>query len=48
MLLTVLCLLAAVLLLLGFEMFLVMGIPSLLVWLFYFPSIPSIAIALPR
>ena len=45
MLLIVLCLLAAGLLLLGFEMFLVMGIPSLLVWLFYFPTIPSIAIA---
>ena len=39
------CILAAVMLALGFEMFLVMGIPSILVWLLYFPSIPSVAIA---
>jgi C4-dicarboxylate transporter DctM subunit len=43
--LIVLCLLAAVMLMLGFEMFLVMGIPSILAWLIYFPGIPSIAIA---
>jgi C4-dicarboxylate transporter, DctM subunit len=40
-----LCMLAALLLVLGFEMFLVMGIPSILAWLIYFPGIPSIAIA---
>jgi C4-dicarboxylate transporter DctM subunit len=45
MTLILLCILAAVLLALGFEMFLVMGIPSILAWLIYFPSIPSIAIA---
>ncbi len=39
------CILAAVLLLFGFEMFLVMGIPSILVWLVYFPGIPAVAIA---
>jgi C4-dicarboxylate transporter DctM subunit len=43
--LVALCVLAAVLLLLGFEMFLVMGVPSILAWLIYFPGIPSIAIA---
>ena len=43
--LIVLCLLAAVLLALGFEMFIVMGIPSILAWLIYFPGIPAIAIA---
>ena len=40
-----LCILAMVLLVLGFEMFLVMGIPSILAWLIYFPDIPSVAIA---
>ncbi len=40
-----LCTLAMVLLALGFEMFLVMGIPSVLAWLIYFPDIPSVAIA---
>ncbi|MBI3436753.1 MAG: TRAP transporter large permease subunit [Proteobacteria bacterium] len=40
-----LCVLAAVLLALGFEMFLVMGIPSILAWLLYFSDIPAIAIA---
>jgi C4-dicarboxylate transporter DctM subunit len=45
MILILLCILAAVLLVLGFEMFLVMGIPSILAWLIYFPGIPSIAIA---
>lgn len=41
----VLCILAAVLLAFGFEMFLVMGIPALLGWQFFFPGIPSVAIA---
>jgi C4-dicarboxylate transporter DctM subunit len=45
MLVTLLCLLAAILLVLGFEMFLVMGIPSLLAWQLFFPGIPSIAVA---
>ncbi len=45
MLVLLLCLLAAVLLALGFEMFLVMGIPSLLAWILFFPTIPSIAVA---
>lgn len=45
MLVILLCALAAVLLALGFEMFLVMGIPSLLAWQVFFPGIPSIAIA---
>jgi C4-dicarboxylate transporter DctM subunit len=45
MLVVLLCVLAAVLLLLGFEMFLVMGIPSLLAWQLFFPGIPSIALA---
>ncbi len=40
-----LCLLAAVLLVLGFEMFIVMAIPSIVAWLIYFPGIPAIAIA---
>lgn len=40
-----LCLLAAALLALGFEMFLVMGIPSILAWLLYYPGIPPIVIA---
>ncbi len=40
-----LCLLAAILLALGFEMFLVMGIPSVLAWLLFYPSMPSIVIA---
>lgn len=40
-----LCVLAAVLLVLGFEMFLVMGIPTLLAWQIFFPNIPSIAVA---
>lgn len=39
------CVLAAVLLLLGFEMFLVMGIPTLVLWLVFFPHIPALAIA---
>jgi C4-dicarboxylate transporter DctM subunit len=43
--LMVLCLLAAMLLSLGFEMFMVMGIPSILAWLIYFPNIPAIAIS---
>jgi len=43
--LILLCILAAVMLVLGFEMFLVMGIPSIFAWLMYFPGIPSIAIA---
>jgi C4-dicarboxylate transporter, DctM subunit len=34
-----------VLLVLGFEMFIVMAIPSILAWLIYFPGIPAIAIA---
>jgi C4-dicarboxylate transporter DctM subunit len=41
----ILCILAAVLLTFGFEMFLVMGIPALLAWQFFFPGIPSVAIA---
>lgn len=41
----ILCILAAVLLAFGFEMFLVMGIPALLAWQFFFPGIPSVAIA---
>jgi C4-dicarboxylate transporter DctM subunit len=45
MLVIALCILAAVLLVLGFEMFLVMGIPSLLAWQMFFPNIPPIAIA---
>jgi C4-dicarboxylate transporter DctM subunit len=45
MTLILLCVLAAVLLVLGFEMFLVMGIPSILAWLIYFPNIPAIALA---
>jgi C4-dicarboxylate transporter DctM subunit len=45
MLVTLLCVLAAALLALGFEMFLVMGIPSLLAWHLFFPNIPSIAVA---
>ena len=45
MLVALLCLLAAVLLALGFEMFLVMGIPSLLAWQMFFPGIPSVAVA---
>ena len=45
MLVALLCLLAAALLALGFEMFLVMGIPSLLAWQLFFPGIPSIAVA---
>ncbi len=40
-----LCLLAAALLTLGFEMFLVMGIPSILAWLLFYPGIPPIVIA---
>jgi C4-dicarboxylate transporter, DctM subunit len=40
-----LCLLAAILLALGFEMFLVMGVPSVLAWLIFYPSIPPIVIA---
>ncbi|MBX9823937.1 MAG: TRAP transporter large permease [Xanthobacteraceae bacterium] len=45
MLVIALCVLAAVLLVLGFEMFLVMGIPTLLAWQIFFPNIPSIAVA---
>jgi C4-dicarboxylate transporter DctM subunit len=45
MLVVLLCLLAVVLLALGFEMFLVMAIPTLLAWVMFFPGIPSIAIA---
>ena len=45
MLVIALCVLAAILLTLGFEMFLVMGIPSLLAWQMFFPNIPPIAIA---
>jgi C4-dicarboxylate transporter DctM subunit len=45
MLVIALCVLAAVLLVLGFEMFLVMGIPTLLAWQMFFPNIPSIAVA---
>jgi C4-dicarboxylate transporter, DctM subunit len=45
MLVIALCALAAVLLVLGLEMFLVMGIPTLLAWQFFFPNIPSIAVA---
>ncbi len=45
MLVIALCVLAAILLVLGFEMFLVMGIPSLLAWQLFFPNIPSIAVA---
>lgn len=45
MLVALLCALAAALLVLGFEMFLVMGIPSLLAWQMFFPNIPSLAIA---
>lgn len=40
-----LCVVAAILLVLGFEMFLVMGVPTLLAWLLLFPSIPPIALA---
>jgi C4-dicarboxylate transporter, DctM subunit len=40
-----LCLLAAVLLVFGFEMFLVMGVPSILTWLLFYPTIPPIVIA---
>ena len=40
-----LCALAAVLLVLGFEMFLVMGVPTVLAWLFYFPTMPAIVLA---
>ncbi|PWB57515.1 MAG: TRAP transporter large permease [Bradyrhizobiaceae bacterium] len=40
-----LCLLAAVLLALGFEMFLVMGVPSLLGWYLFYPTIPPVALA---
>jgi C4-dicarboxylate transporter DctM subunit len=43
--LILLCILAIVMLALGFEMFLVMGVPSILAWLIYFPNIPSIVIA---
>ena len=45
MLVIALCVLAAILLVLGFEMFLVMGIPSLLAWQMFFPNIPPIAVA---
>jgi C4-dicarboxylate transporter DctM subunit len=45
MTLVFLCILAAVMLVLGFEMFLVMGVPSIFAWLIYFAGIPSIAIA---
>lgn len=40
-----LCVVAAILLVLGFEMFLVMGVPTLLAWLLLFPSIPPVALA---
>jgi C4-dicarboxylate transporter DctM subunit len=40
-----LCVLAALLLVLGFEMFLVMGIPTVLAWLLHFSGIPPIALA---
>ncbi|MBK5957618.1 C4-dicarboxylate ABC transporter permease [Rhodoplanes elegans] len=40
-----LCVAAAILLVLGFEMFLVMGVPTLLAWLLLFPSIPPVALA---
>ncbi|HEX2553363.1 MAG TPA: TRAP transporter large permease [Microvirga sp.] len=40
-----LCALAAILLALGFEMFLVMGVPSILAWLLFYPGIPPIVIA---
>jgi C4-dicarboxylate transporter, DctM subunit len=40
-----LCILAAVMLALGFEMFLVMGVPTVVAWLLFFPSIPPIALA---
>ncbi len=40
-----LCLLAIVLLVLGFEMFLVIGIPSILAWLTFYPSIPPMVLA---
>jgi C4-dicarboxylate transporter DctM subunit len=40
-----LCVLAAILLTLGFEMFLVMGVPALFAWLLFFPGIPSVALA---
>jgi C4-dicarboxylate transporter DctM subunit len=40
-----LCFLAAVLLVFGFEMFLVMGVPSILAWLLFYPTIPPIVIA---
>jgi C4-dicarboxylate transporter DctM subunit len=45
MLVVLLCVLAAVLLALGFEMFLVMGIPSLVAWWLFFSTIPPIALA---
>lgn len=45
MIVTAICILAAALLALGFEMFLVMGIPSIAVWLAFFPTIPSVALA---
>ncbi|HWM81832.1 MAG TPA: TRAP transporter large permease [Pseudolabrys sp.] len=40
-----LCVVAAILLILGFEMFLVMGVPTLLAWYFIFPAIPPVALA---
>ncbi|MDC7786175.1 TRAP transporter large permease [Rhodoplanes sp. TEM] len=40
-----LCVIAVILLVLGFEMFLVMGIPTLLAWHFLFSSIPPVALA---
>ncbi|RAI40749.1 TRAP transporter large permease [Rhodoplanes roseus] len=40
-----LCVVAVILLVLGFEMFLVMGVPTLLAWLLLFPSIPPVALA---
>ncbi|MFD2182792.1 TRAP transporter large permease [Rhodoplanes azumiensis] len=40
-----LCAVAVILLVLGFEMFLVMGVPTLLAWLLLFPSIPPVALA---
>jgi C4-dicarboxylate transporter, DctM subunit len=45
MALILLCFLALALLFFGFEMFMVMGIPSVLAWLTYFPDLPSIVVA---
>src|SRR5437870_2536868 len=45
MIVALLCLLAAVMLALGFEMFLVMGLPSVLTKLALYPDMPAVVIA---